>query len=382
MQKDQRLDENIMPIIPALLQDGKEKRPIFQDIVQHGPVTKSLWHQNSSLELQNGLLFRRFEHPSGNKNLTTFQLVLTQQLILNTVKFYHGAVTAGQHCGRAKTLAMLRRYFYWPGMFEDVAWIIQQCQVCFKTNNPPRFSKLPLKLFKDGSIHGRWSVDNCGPFPQTKEGCKYILIAVEHFSSWPVAIPMKTQTSLETAQKLVEHVFSVYGSPISIHSDQGKNFESQLLKDVMLLNGISKTRSTSFHTKGNGKAEVFIRTLKQHLRMLVNQDQKDWPQHLPVLCQVHRGLPTHTTSYSPYEIFFGTAMRMPIDSVRGPSPSNSSYPEVKNTYKDYPIHLRQQLWKIHNQLREDIRKLARKMKTSYDKTANYIPFEEGQEVWL
>jgi len=77
MIKDQRLDENLMPIITALLLDGI--RPTFQDIVGNQPQTRALWHQFHSLVIKDGLLYRKFEHPTGNPTLTKFQLVLPEK---------------------------------------------------------------------------------------------------------------------------------------------------------------------------------------------------------------------------------------------------------------------------------------------------------------
>jgi len=205
---------------------------------------------------------------------------------------------------------------------------------------------------------------------------------VETFSCWPVAIPVKTQTTLEAAQKLIEHVFSMYGCPLSLHSDQGRSFEAQLLKDILTLYGVTKTRTTAFHPRSNGKAEVFVKTLKQHLCMLVRQDQKDWPRQLPLICQVYRGLPTASTSTSPFEIMFGSHMRMPIDLVRGQPTTYLPCQFTKKQYKDYPLLLRQHLWEIHKIVRENIGVTAQRMKANYDKTANYIPFQVGDKVWL
>jgi len=169
-------------------------------------------------------------------------------------------------------------------MFESVYKEIAECEVCFKAKGPTCKIRSPLKLFKDGLLHGRWHIDFCGPFRETKEGFKYILVAVESFSCWPVAVPTKTQRSSEVAEKLIDNIFSIYGCPISITSDQGRQSESKLLTDIMTLYGINKTRTSSFHPQANGKVEVYIRTLKQHLRMLVQEDQRDWPKHLSLIC--------------------------------------------------------------------------------------------------
>jgi len=153
----------------------------------------------------------------------------------STVKVYHDSIATAQHFGRQKTLAVFKKYFYWPNMFEDIYSMIRQCQICFKRKGPPQKIKPPMTLFKDGILHGPRSTDFCGPFVQTPEGFRHILVAVEHFFCWPVAIPVKTLSSLETAEKLVEHVFSVDGCPISLRSDQGRAFDSQLLRDVLTL---------------------------------------------------------------------------------------------------------------------------------------------------
>jgi len=152
-------------------------------------------------------------------------------------------------------------------MFDTVYQVVTECPTCFRAKGPTHKVKPPLKLFRDGILHGRWHVDFCGPFVETPvDKFKYILVAVEAFSGWPVAVPTRTQPALETAQKLVEHVFSIYGCPLSITSDCGRQFESQVLQDVMTLYGISRTKTTPFHPRAYGKVEVFIRTLKQHLQ--------------------------------------------------------------------------------------------------------------------
>jgi len=85
----------------------------------------------------------------------------------------------------------------------------------------------------------------------------------------------------------------------------------------MTLYGITKTKTTAFHPKANGKVEIFIKTLKEHLRILVQRNQKDWPKYLPLICQVYKSLPVSTTKFSPYEILFGAQMRTPLDLARG-----------------------------------------------------------------
>ena len=232
MAIDQRCDEDLKSIVTSLLQG--QPRPLFQDISQYGPVTRTLWHQYQSLVVVNNIMFRRYENTSGKPEFSFLQLILPQVHIKPTVQFYHSNISCGQHVRREKTLALIKRYFYWPCMSDSVTEIINSCETCFKAKGPTHRTKYPLKLFKDGILHGRWHNDFCGPFVPTNEGFRFILVAVESMSCWPVTLPTKTQSSQEVAQNLID-VFSVYGSPLSIKTDQGRQLEANLLRDIMTL---------------------------------------------------------------------------------------------------------------------------------------------------
>ena len=77
---------------------------------------------------------------------------------------------------------------------------------------------------------------------------------------------------------------------------------------------------------------------------------------------------SHLT-YSPYEILFGAPMRLPIDLARGPPPTDPPFKHFKNRENDYPLQLREQLRKIHQEVRQNIQAAARRMKTAYDQTS-------------
>lgn len=353
------------------------KRPEFKEISAAGPKTRTLWHQFNSLIIVNKLLYRRFEHPSGIKDREELHLILPEALVGQTVKAYHQQLGAGNHFGITKTLAYLKRYFWWPGMRDDVWDIILQCEICMKHKGPTQQVRAPLKLFQEGVLHGRWQVDLCGPIaPKTKDGYQYILVAVEAFSGWPAVVPLKTQTAQEIAQALITHVFSIFGAPQSILTDQGKPFESQLFHEIMNLYDIRKTRTSAYHPSANGKAERWIKTLKEHLAMLVQNDPKEWPNYLPFIAQAYRNLPHAAHGFSPYEVMFGARMRTPLDMVRGTPPI------PQKMVKQYPYWVQHTLNLIHETVREMNLKAAERMKLYYDKFSTIIPFKRGDRVFL
>jgi len=79
------------------------------------------------------------------------------------------------------------------------------------------------------------AIDLCGPFLETNQGNTHILVLADHFTRWYDAIPIKDGTATTVAQVLDEGVFSYFGVPECIHSDQGKPFTSQIFQECCLL---------------------------------------------------------------------------------------------------------------------------------------------------
>ena len=65
-----------------------------------------------------------------------------------------------------------------------------------------------------------------------------------------------------------------YDVPESIHSDQGRIFESQVFEDMCHLLEINKTLSIAHHPGGNGQIENQHETLKSMLKARVEDDPR------------------------------------------------------------------------------------------------------------
>lgn len=117
----------------------------------------------------------------------------------------------------------------------------------------------------------RIHIDIVGPLPRTRRGNRYILTVQCSFTKWAETYAIPNQRTTTCVRVLVKKTWICrYGVPDSIHSDQGRNFESLVFEEMCHLLNINKTRSTAY--QGNGQVENLHKTLKSMLKARVDDD--------------------------------------------------------------------------------------------------------------
>jgi transposase InsO family protein len=105
--------------------------------------------------------------------------------------------------------------------------------------------------------------------------------------------------------KLVHECIARYGTPLEIHSDQGKNFESSLFSEICKLVEVRKTRITSYRSCSNGIIEKFNGTLEKMIRSFVNTIASNWDSYIGILMSSYRSTPHPSIGYTPNMLMFG-----------------------------------------------------------------------------
>ena len=125
------------------------------------------------------------------------------------------------------------------------------------------------------------ATDFVGPLPVTKNGNRYILTFVDHFTRYCFAIPLPEQTAERVAYELVHKIILQYGAPQYLLSDQGTQFLSKVIQETCRLMKIKKLQTTAFHPQSNGICERFHRTLINLMSYFVNKEAQNWDKCLP-----------------------------------------------------------------------------------------------------
>ena len=106
-------------------------------------------------------------------------------------------------------------------------------------------------------------------------GNKYILLVVDYVSKWVEGIPMITCEVKVVLKFLRKHIFSRFGTPRAIASDEGTHFCNKLFESLLSKYGVRHHITPAYHPQCNGQTEISNREIKRILEKTVNASQKD-----------------------------------------------------------------------------------------------------------
>lgn len=217
------------------------------------------------------------------------------------------------HPGIKASLRLIKGRYYWPDIDKQIRLWCRGCLAC-QQSKVYRHTKSEIQQFDIPSarfetIH----VDIVGPLPPVKQHgeayaspYRYLLTCIDRATRWIEAVPMSDITAASVAIAFLQGWISRFGVPLYVVTDRGTQFESELFRELSVLVGFHRLRTTAYRPQTNGRIERTHRTIKS---ALIARKQS-WLDSLPVVLLGLRALPNES-GFSPATAVTGTSLLCP-----------------------------------------------------------------------
>ncbi|XP_047504216.1 uncharacterized protein LOC125049138 [Pieris napi] len=327
-----------------------------------------------------GLLYKKIclkQYPDKSND---WKLYIPEILRSTILKRCHNDVKAG-HLGIRKTVFRVKQYYYWPNILGDVKRHVGQCEICAKFKVSQR---LPFgHMGHQRHVNRPWqiiSLDLMGPFPRSKSGNTMLLVITCFFSKFVLLFPLRSGKA-DKICSIVESQFLLFGVPQVIISDNGKQFESKLFKELVNSYGSQIWYTPNYHPQSNPTERV-NRVIGTMISSFINtKKHNEWDLHLQSFAHAVRTSVHETTGYTPSFLFFGRETAIP------PKVTSMSHDAV-NMF-DIPLSFNAKEFLVGNKKLFSIyEKVEQKMKDAHKKSTCYYnlkrreaKFNVGDTVW-
>nr|XP_051211257.1 uncharacterized protein LOC127328720 [Lolium perenne] len=290
----------------------------------------------------------------------------------------------GHHAGAHSIVAKAFRHgFYWPTAHNDAMAIVRACAGCQKYANQSHMPGSALKTIPLTWPFAVWGMDMVGKFKTAPGGYTHLLVAVDKFTKWIEAKPIK-KCDGKTATKFLRELIYRYGYPHSIITDNGTNFAKGEMADFCEEKGIRLDLAAVAHPESNGQAEranqSILHGIKPRLMVPLERAAGCWAEELSSVLWGIRTTPNRSTGYTPFFLVYGAEAVMPTD-IAYDSPRVANYVEEEN----------EQSWQDNVDILDEARDLALSRTAIYQQGlrryhSRRVPsrsFQEGDLVlWL
>ena len=321
------------------------------------------------LIIDKGVLCREFYDDTGR--VTAKQAVVPKSLRAELIYRLHNSKMKG-HNGLMKTIADFRERFYFPGFTENIINYIKNCLTCAQVKPIPQSHRTPplgTMQTQTGLPAEAMQIDIVGQLPNSA-GYKYILTAIDVFSRYLFAVPMKTQSAEETARALGGIFLAHSYIPETIVTDQGSNFTSKMIKELTDLLEVNLKHATVKHPQTVGTVERSHAALKKVLKIFQNMNATNWHTFVDYACYSHNTSYHSSIRCAPTLLFHGRDPNTPLDLRYGPARERQPVTQFK-----YTTEVRDNMAQVNAHAKHSAVQAYTRYRKHYDRQANANPLK-------
>ena len=311
-----RNDESLEETVIAALREEKEIASVLFNTVRELPVTlmdiqREAERDDFIKKMKNQV--RWSERNKKEKQISPFSIcentllyadrvVIPRTLQCKILKDFHTG-----HPGISRMKSLMRCYVYWQGMDKQIENFVKACRGCQLAAKSPSIKINPWP--KTDMPWQRLHIDYAGPIKGF-----YYLIVVDSFTKWPEVYKIRHPTAGNTI-KVLEEIFSRFGLPTTLVSDNGTSFTAKEFKEFCKSMEIEHVTTPVYHPRSNGLAEKFVDTFKRALQK--NQDADTDERAIQRFLAIYRVTPNpdNNTNASPMDLMFARKVRSIFDRL-------------------------------------------------------------------
>ena len=293
--------------------------------------------------------------------------------IANIIAEAHGSLLGG-HDAVEKTVQRILTNYWFPGMYPEVQFFIDNCPVCQRLKKKSKVSNTLLKPLKQAdTIFERVHIDLFGPL-KTDDGKAYISSKVDSFSKFAIFSVIPNKEAQTVAKDFFDNWIAIFGSPQVVVSDRGSDFHTKTMQKVCDYLQIDKRVISTKHPQSNSQIELLNKKLAKYLTAMEKSGAKDW-QKLVTSCQYAYNLSVHKAmKNSPYHVLFGIDANTPLN--------NKGYITTAIYGDEYQHKLALRLKLARKLAKENNMKFREDYVKRFNKNVDLHNFKEGMVVLL
>ena len=271
-------------------------------------------------------------------------IVIPKSLINNIINEYH---ECRGHQGITRTVNMVHRYFWWPGMRQSIYQHIRTCKLCVQFL-PNKISTRPMHLEIPQVPFAGCAVDTIRLLPMTSKGSKSMLTFMCLLTSYLIAVPLKSKTTEEVTMAYIKHILSTTSCSTFILQDNGTEFKNSQLVATFKLLGIKPIYSNPYRPQGNSRLENTHNFLKHILSKFLHSNMLEWDDILPIAAYIYNIAPTVNDLKSLFFLVFG---RDPLEGRLSHLQNYCRY--LRTEPGQIAVDKPKCMWKLHAELLQD-----------------------------
>ena len=215
------------------------------------------------------------------------RIVIPKKLQQNILETLHET-----HAGIIKTQQLARDTVFWPGITNHIKHMVEQCPICQTHRNQIHSEPMTPHHIFDIPFY-KVGVDL---FEHENE---HFLILVDYYTKYPEVVKLTETTSKQIVIALGE-IYSRFGIPKYVVSDNGPQFNSREYKTFAQQYGFQIIHTSPQYPKSNGQIERFVQTIKQMLKKSNKQNN-----NISIALLNYRNTPLQNIQASPAQLLMG-----------------------------------------------------------------------------